>query len=445
LSLLSELAEDQPVLALVDDLHWLDEESADTLRFVARRIGGEGIALLLSTTQAPEPRPGSIGEITIVGLDRAASDDLLIDVSGTLPAPGVRAVLWEQTHGNPSALIEVANALTTAQVEGVEPLPEDVRRGIALHHMIMNRARQLPEDSLTLLLIAAAEGTGDTAVTLHAAAALGVNSAALEPAELAGIVHVDRDGLAFRDPLLRTAVYEAAPFGRRQVAHRAIAAAVGDRETDRRVWHLSAATVGADDDVADQLERSAERARSRGGHAAASTALKRAADLNSDGAVAGRRLATAASEALLAGRGDKAARLADHAAELVTDPAVQAQLDYTRARLEAGPGNRRIAFDLMLRASEAIRSSDPATAAQMLVDAGRLAWIEAEAPMSCDEQGSSGTALPQSTYSRLPPPERVREARHLISRRTHSPFGSPIVITSVMPFRALPSKPKAER
>jgi hypothetical protein len=179
--------------------------------------------------------------------------------------------------------------------------------------------------------------------------------------------------------------------------------------------------------------------RSRGGHAAASTALKRAADLTSDGAVAGRRLATAASEALLAGRGDKAARLADHAAELVTDPAVQAQLDYTRARLEAGPGNRRIAFDLMLRASEAIRSSDPATAAQMLVDAGRLAWIEAEAPMRCDKQGSSGTALPQSTYSRLPSPERVREARHLISRRTHSSFGSPIVITS---DRAVPRAAK---
>jgi DNA-binding CsgD family transcriptional regulator len=381
LSLLSELAEDRPVLGLVDDLHWLDEESADTLRFVARRVGGEGIALLLGTTQAEEARPGAIRDMTIVGLDRVASDNLLIELSGTTPAPEVRAFLWEQTHGNPSALIEVANALTTEQFEGIQPIPEDVRNGIALHHTHMNRARQLPEDSLNLLLIAAAEGTGDTAVTLRAAAALGIDSAALEPAELAGIVRVDRDGLVFQDPLLRSAVYEAAPFGRRQAVHRAVATALGDREPDRRVWHLSVATVGTDDDVADELERSAERARGRGGHAAASTALQRAADLTSDRAVAARRLATAASEALLAGRGDRAARLADGAAELVVDPAVQAQLDYTRARIEAGPGNRRIAFDLMLSASEAVKTGDPAFATQMLVDAGRLAWIEADAPM----------------------------------------------------------------
>ena len=199
LSLLSELAEDQPVLGVVDDLHWLDEESAETLRFVARRIAGEGIALLLATTQATTTPPGGIAEMAIVGLDRVASDNLLIDLSGTTPAPEVRAFLWEQTHGNPSALIEVANALTSEQLEGTEPHPVDVRHGIALHHTIMNRARQLPEDSLSLLLIAAAKGTGDTAVTLRAAAALGIDAGALEPAELAGLVHVDRDGLVFRD------------------------------------------------------------------------------------------------------------------------------------------------------------------------------------------------------------------------------------------------------
>jgi DNA-binding CsgD family transcriptional regulator len=384
LSLLSELAEDRPVLGLVDDLHWLDEESADTLRFVMRRIDREGIAILLGTTHGidADAGPGSIREIAIVGLDRVASDNLLIELSGTTtPAPGVRAFLWEQTHGNPSALIEVANALTAEQLDGIEPLPADVRRGIALHHTIMNRAGRLPEDTLTVLLVAAAEGTGDTAVTLRAASALGVDPAALEPAELAGMVHVDRDGLVFRDPLLRTAVYEAAPFGQRQAAHRAIAAALDDHDPDRRAWHLSAATVGTDDEVADELERSAERARGRGGHAAASAALQRASDLTSDRRVAGRRLAAAASEAFLAGRGQNAASLADRAAVLVDDPAVYADLDYTRARVQAGPGNRRTAFDLMLKASESIVASDPGTAARMLVDAGRLAWVEADSRM----------------------------------------------------------------
>jgi hypothetical protein len=302
-------------------------------------------------------------------------------VSGITPAPEVRAFLWEQTHGNPSALIELANVLATEQLKGIEPLPEAVRRGFALHHTIMDRARRLPEDTLTLLLVAAAEGAGDTTVTLGAARALGMDPAAFEPAELAGLIHLDRDRLVFRDPLLGAAVYEAAPFGRRQAAHRAIAAALGDGEADRRAWHLSAATVGADDDVADELERSAERARRRGGHAAASVALQRAADLTSDNGLAGRRLATAASEAFLAGHGQNATSLADRAAQVVDDPAVQAEVDYTRARVAAGPGDRRLAFELMLTASELITASDPATAAQMLVDAGRLAWIEANPPM----------------------------------------------------------------
>src|SRR5262249_33786218 len=163
-----------------------------------------------------------------------------------------------------------------------EPLPKE----LALQHTLTARAERLPEATRTLLLVAAADGAGDTAVILRAASALGAEDG-VEPAELAGIVPGGADGLPLRDPALRSALYQGAPFGRRQAAHRALADAIGD--ADRRAFHRSAATVGPDDDVADELEQSAVRARARGGHAAASAALERAADLTEDSGLAGRR------------------------------------------------------------------------------------------------------------------------------------------------------------
>lgn len=152
----------------------------------------------------------------MVGLDRVASDALLIERSGVRPAAHVRAFLWERTRGNPLALIELSSALTARQLEGRDPLPDDLRLGVALQHTVLAKASQLPEPTRTLLLVAAAEGTGDIGLVLRAAAMLGIDPGALEPAELAGLVQVDEDGIVFRDPLLRTAVYQGAPFGRRQ-------------------------------------------------------------------------------------------------------------------------------------------------------------------------------------------------------------------------------------
>jgi DNA-binding CsgD family transcriptional regulator len=390
LSLLSDLAEAGPVLALVDDLQWIDEESADALRFVARRIDAEGIVLVVSSTEATG-FDGS-AELTVVGLDRVASDALLIERSGTTPAPDVRAFLWEQTHGNPFALIEMAGSLTAAQLEGAEPLPDDVQVGLALQHTLTERVARLPHDTRTLLLIAAAEGTGDTPIVLRAAGSLGVSAEALEPAELAGLVSVDGLRLAFRDPLMRSAIYHAAPFGRRRAAHLAIADELGDGEADRRTWHRSAATVGPDDEVAEELVGSADRALARGGHATASTALERAADLSSDRALAAVRLAAAAHEAWLAGRGARAAGLADRAAALIQDPVDRAEVDVLRAQVEAGAGDRRAAFEQMLTASATLGEADPTRAADVLVEAGRIAWMEAD-PVMMIEVGGRMDAL----------------------------------------------------
>lgn len=382
LSLLSERAAETPVLGLIDDLQWVDPESADALRFVSRRIEAEGIVLALATTDIgfADADLETVFGIHLVGLDRLASDALLIERSGVVPAPEVRAFLWDQTHGNPFALIEMANALTDEQMEGAEPLPEEIGVGVALQHSLNLRASRLPGSTRALLLVAAAEGTGDTALVLRAARDLGIAPEALEPAELAGIVQVEGNRLAFRDPLMRAAIYQGAPFGQRQAAHKAIADALDDGE-DRMAWHRSAAAIGPDDEVADELGRSADRARSRGGHAVASAALERASDLTSDRGVAGSRLASAAEEAWIAGRGQRAAVLVARAAALVNDEEVLADLDYLRAQIEAGAGDRLVAFNMMLATSSSIASTRPGTAAQMLVDAGRIAWMEADPPM----------------------------------------------------------------
>jgi DNA-binding CsgD family transcriptional regulator len=383
LSLLSELAEERPLLCVVDDAQWLDPASADALLFVARRLDAEGIALLLATsdTGGAAFRRSDLPEFVVRGLDQDASDALLRERLGSPPAPRVRDVLSELTRGNPLALIELSAALTGGQLQGREPLPEHPRVGMALEHAFLTRAGRLPGPTQTLLLVAAAEGTGDLGLVLRAAAKLGVDSGSLEPAELAGLVQVDEAGIVFRSPLVRSVVYRAAPFGRRQAAHRALADALaGEADADRRTWHRSVAAVAPDDAVAEELDRSAERARRRGGYAAAAAALERAADLTSARAGTGRRLAAAAADAWMAGRADRTRELLERAGPLVSEPQLLADLDYLRGLLELDSGNRQVAYQIFLTGSQSVAPVDTQRAVRMLTEAGRTAWADADIP-----------------------------------------------------------------
>lgn len=387
LSLLSELAEERPLLCVVDDAHWLDPASADALLFVARRLDAEGIALLLATSDLGGAafRSSDLPELAVEGLDADASDALLLERLGLPPAPQVRQALVELTRGNPLALIELSAALTAAQLQGHEPLPEHPRVGLALERAYLARAGLLPAPTQTLLLVAAAEGSGDLGLVLRAAARLGIQPESLEPAETAGLVRVDEGGIAFRDPLVRSVLYQGAPFGRRQAVHRALADALADgTDTDRRTWHRAAAAVGPDDEVADELERLAERARPRGGHAAAAVALERAANLSSAPADAGRRLAAAAADAWMAGRADQARALVERAVPLISEPRVRADLDHVRGQLQLGSGNRQVAYEILVTGAEAVAPVDVGRAARMLAAAGVAAWGEADIPRLID-------------------------------------------------------------
>src|SRR5262245_19219988 len=220
LSLLSELADLRPVLCVIDDAQWLDTASAAALLFVARRLDAEGIVMLFG---AREDDVGSfdargIPSLVLDGLDLEAASRLLARHPRVDVAPSVVDRLVKQAHGNALALIELPSALTTAQLAGEAPLPETLPLTRQVERLFLERVRHLPRETRHLLLIAAADDSQDVGVVLAAAAGLGDSRIALDTAERAGLVSVQGTRLAFRHPLVRSAVYGAATSSERQVA-----------------------------------------------------------------------------------------------------------------------------------------------------------------------------------------------------------------------------------
>jgi hypothetical protein len=255
LSLLSEAAEEGPVLCVIDDAHWLDGPSVEALAFAARRLDAEGVVVLAASRE--EPWPGLPG-LRIGGLGPDDASALLREHSGDI-SPHVRDRLIAQTGGNALALIELAGSLTAAQLAGRQPLPRQLRFSGRLEDAFLSRVRLLPEDTQALLLIVAADDTGDLAVVMRACEQLGVSAEALDAAERAGVATVDGFGhIGFRHPLVRAAVYQAATFTSRIATHRALVAALDrDKDAERRAWHLAAAATGPDEIIARDLDRAA--------------------------------------------------------------------------------------------------------------------------------------------------------------------------------------------
>ncbi|QEU95397.1 LuxR C-terminal-related transcriptional regulator [Streptomyces kanamyceticus] len=238
-----------------------------------------------------------------------------------------------------------------------------------------DRIGALPRATRTLLVVAAAEGTGDLAVTASAASTLGASVSDLEPAERKELIGVDGGRFAFRHPLVRAAAYRSAPVGDRIAAHRALADAlpcVGN--VDRRAWHLAAATTEPDEHVAAALEETAEHARERGGYAAVAAAYERAAQLSPADGHRARRLALAASAAADAGQHERAAELALLVAPHLTDPAVLARLAQARAALAREQGRYDTSSSVLLDAAAEIAPHAPGTAAFMAYEAMAAAW-----------------------------------------------------------------------
>ncbi|MEW9554892.1 AAA family ATPase [Nonomuraea sp. NPDC050783] len=378
LMLLADLAEQGPVLCVVDDAHWLDTASAEALLFAARRLGAEGVAMLFAVreTHAPAfPAPG-VPELRLSGLDPEAAARLLAEQARDLPAH-VRDQILHEADGNPLALLELPAAQREGQL-AAEPygmrVPSPLTR---VQAMFADRIAALPETTRTLLLVAAAEDDGDPASVFAAARLLGADVADLEPAEERRLLGMAGDRLVFRHPLIRTAAYRGATVARRLAVHRALAEVL---DGDRRAWHLAAATTGPDEHVAAELERSAEGARRRGGHAAVASAYERAARLSADPGERGRRLAAAARAAADAGQHDRAAALADDASHLVADPVTAARIARFRAGLADERSSATSAHQLLADAAEAVAGPSPSLASGLLHSAVETAWTAGDFP-----------------------------------------------------------------
>jgi DNA-binding CsgD family transcriptional regulator len=376
LTLLSELAEDGPVLCLVDDAHWLDTPSSDSLLFVARRLGAEGIAMVFAARETDDihfEAPGVPG-VELGPLDVRSAAELVTRHAGGAIAPPVQDFLVEQSRGNALALVELPVGLSHAQLAGEEPLPETLPLTQDVQRLFLERMDRLPEPTQLLLLVVAADDSGRLSTIVRAAERLGVPEDALVPAEQAGVVSVRGTSLELRHPLVRSAVYQRATSAERRAVHQALAESLDlEVEQDQRAWHLAAAAPGPDARVADELAAAAERASQRSGHAAAATAFERAAHLSVDDQSKGVRLVAAATAAWDAGQPNRALGRLTEAGPIVADPRTRAQLEHVRGVVQFRCGGLLEAFDTLVSGSVIAASMDLRKALEMLFDAAHAA------------------------------------------------------------------------
>jgi DNA-binding CsgD family transcriptional regulator/tetratricopeptide (TPR) repeat protein len=376
LSLLAELAEDGPLVCLVDDAQWLDRASAEALAFAARRLGAEGIAIIFTVCDhdASFPTQG-LPELQLGGLDPASAEALLMEHGGVELTRETRDRILAEAYGNPLGIIELSTADLGGWPAAGRPGPAALTLTDRLREAFDGRARRLPEPTQTLLLAAAAEDSGDLGVVLGAARALEVVVADMCPAEQAGLVRVVDGTVMFRHPLVRLAVYQGAPLDRRLAVHRALADALRSAaDADRRAWHLAAAATAPDEEVAAELERTAAKARARGGYAAAAAAYQRAVQLTAAPAARARRLALAAQAAMEIGEFDRSRDLAAGAVGQTSDPAVQSRLAGVRAQSDFAQGRLTTAHRLLVEEAAQLGERDRPRAVRMLMNAAKIAW-----------------------------------------------------------------------
>jgi DNA-binding CsgD family transcriptional regulator len=370
LSLLSDVAEEHPLVCVLDDAQWLDKASTVIMAFVARRLLAESVALVFAMRQGSEAHEFTgLPELTLEGLKNGDARAVLESSWPGRLDEQVRDRVIAESRGNPLALLELPRSVTPAELAGGFELPDGAPMAAHIEQSFLRRFDVLPDDTRRLLLVAAAEPVGDPGVLWRAAAELGLGADAAVPAQSEGLMELGTL-VRFRHPLVRSAVYQAAPVSQRQSAHRALAAATDPgAEPDRRAWHLAHATSGLDEDVAQELQRSAGRAQARGGIAAAAAFLERAAELTPDPARRGRRTLAAAHARYESGGLDVVPQLLAAAEACPLDDLQQAGVARLRAELVFARSRGKDAPPLLLDAAERL--------AVLRAGSAREAYLEA--------------------------------------------------------------------
>jgi DNA-binding CsgD family transcriptional regulator len=370
LSLLAEVAEEQPLLCLVDDAQWLDTASRQVFGFVARRLLAEPVALVLAVREPTDERE-------LVGLPEMSLTGLADDVARALleaVVPGrlderVRDRIVAETRGNPLALLELSRSVGPAQLAGGFALPDAGNVVDRIEDEYRRRIAALPDATRRLMLVAAADPVGDATLVWRAAQTLGLESEALEPASREQLLEIGAR-VRFRHPLVRSAVYRAASASDRRAVHGALASAT-DPETDpdRRAWHRAHAATAPDEDVAAELIASAGRAQRRGGIAAAAAFLERAVTFTPDPGERASRAQAAAGAKFEAADLVAAESLLATAAVGPLDKVGQAQVQRVRAQIAFDLRRGNDAPALLLRAARTLEPLDAELARATYLDA----------------------------------------------------------------------------
>jgi DNA-binding CsgD family transcriptional regulator len=370
LGLLSAVSEEAPILCIVEDAHWLDQASAQVLGFVGRRLHAEPVGLVFAarTPVATPDHLNGLPEVWVGGLDEQSAHALLESVTTTPVDQRVRARIVDETQGNPLALLELGERIGEAGFAGGFATVD----GASLSHRIegeyLARLNALPPDTRQLLLLAAADPVGDTALIQRAAKELDLGVDAAAAAVDAGLLTVGAS-VRFRHPLLRSAVYRAAGIDHQRAAHGALAVATDPNvDPDRRAWHRAYAASGHDEEVAAELIGSADRAKDRGGAAAAAAFWERAVAVTPDAGDRASRALIAAQAKYEAGDFDATHRLLAEAATGPMTDAEQARVDLLQAQV-AFVYRGRDAPPLLLQAATRLQTID--------VDLARRTYLQA--------------------------------------------------------------------
>jgi DNA-binding CsgD family transcriptional regulator len=402
LSLLSDVAEQQPLLCVIDDAQWLDQASAQALGFVARRLLAEPVALVIAMRE-PGKEFSALPELLVGGLrDRDARELLSSVITGPLDER-VRDRIIAETRGNPLALLELPRGLTPAELTPGFGLREAPELSAWIEDSFQRRFEALPAATRRLLLVAAAELTGEPGLVWRAAERLGIGMAACAAAEADGLLTIG-GRVTFRHPLVRSAVYWAAAPAERRTAHQALAAATDPvADPDRRAWHRAQATLGPDEEVAAELEHSAGRAQARGGFAAAAAFLERSATLTLDPARRAARALAAAQAKHQAGAFDAALALLATAAAGPLDELQRAQADLLRGQIAFASRRGSSAPPLLLEAARQFEPLDPRLARDTYLDALAAATFASRLAF-----GGSIPAVAEAARAAPPSPEPAR-------------------------------------
>ncbi|HKC29845.1 MAG TPA: LuxR C-terminal-related transcriptional regulator [Jatrophihabitans sp.] len=435
LGLLSEAAEQQPLLCLLDDAQWLDDASGRALPFVARRLLAERIALVFAAREPIESLAG-FAQLHVGPLGRRDARALLDSVlPGRLDERVMERIVAE-ARGNPLALLELPRGLTPGQLAGGFGLPAALPLFTGIEQSFMRRLARLPRYARRLLLVAAAEPLGDPALLWRAAKQLRISETAADAVESEGLLTLD-GAVAFRHPLVRSAVYGAAEPNERREVHRALADASDPQiDPDRRAWHRAQATSAPDEQVASELEQSAARAQARGGYAAAAAFLERSVALTVDPARRAARALRAAETNRLAGALDAALGLATLAEQGPLDDLQRAQVDVVLGRI-AFAGNRgNDASPLMLKAASRLEQVDPKLARETYLDALTAALFAGRLATDANAQvvAAAACAAPRADEAERASDRLLEGLALLITDGFKS--GTPVLKQAISAFRA---------